>query len=222
MNHLVSCIMPTSGRRKYIPAAIECFMAQTHSAKELIVIDDGPDRVSDLIPSGGMVRYYHLQDRRSIGEKRNIAIGLAGGDYIAHWDDDDWSHPARLREQLKALIGAQGAIAGYSSMYFIDEAGEKAWIYKGDPNYALGTSLFYTRAYWKGGRFLDINVEEDNKFIERAQNSRGLVTRDAGDRMVARIHSRNTCDKKYLRQICTPADFAHVKGLLETSCSSLR
>lgn len=217
MNPLISCIMPTRERRKFIPAAIDCFLAQTYPNKELIIIDDGPDRVSDLIPPGGLIRYYHIQERRSVGEKRNIAINAAAGDYIAHFDDDDWSHPSRLKEQIKLLIGAQTSIVGYRSMYFLDETNKRAFVYMNDEElYALGTSLLYSRAYWKGGKFPDKYVSEDNDFISRAQRSRGLVVADANDRMVARIHSGNTSDKSiYGPPMWTAADFAFVRGLVK-------
>ncbi|MGY0036917.1 glycosyltransferase [Pedobacter sp. NJ-S-72] len=47
---LVSCIMPTANREKFIPFAIAYFMTQSYRNKELIIIDDGKESVAHLIP----------------------------------------------------------------------------------------------------------------------------------------------------------------------------
>ena len=47
---LVSCIMPTYNRRPFVPKAIEYFLRQDYPNRELIILDDGDDRVADLVP----------------------------------------------------------------------------------------------------------------------------------------------------------------------------
>ena len=42
---LVSCLMPTADRRRYVPGAIASFLAQDYEPRELIVLDDGQDSV---------------------------------------------------------------------------------------------------------------------------------------------------------------------------------
>jgi hypothetical protein len=46
---LVSAIMPTADRRPMVARAIAYFLRQNHRARELVVLDDGHDRVKDLI-----------------------------------------------------------------------------------------------------------------------------------------------------------------------------
>ena len=48
---LVSCVMPTHNRRDFILTAIDCFLNQTYPEKELVIVDDGSDRVKDIIPA---------------------------------------------------------------------------------------------------------------------------------------------------------------------------
>jgi len=47
---VVSCIMPTYNRRKFVPQAIRYFLRQSYEPKELLIIDDGSDPVNDLVP----------------------------------------------------------------------------------------------------------------------------------------------------------------------------
>jgi len=100
-NHpLVSCIMPTYNRRAFVPQAIAYFLRQDYANKELIIVDDGIDAVGDLVPADQHIRYIRLSQKTTLGVKRNIACEQARGTIIAHWDDDDWHAPHRLRYQV--------------------------------------------------------------------------------------------------------------------------
>lgn len=189
---LVTAIMPIYNRREFAECALKCYYAQTYPNKELVIVEDGPDDIRDLITDWTGVKYVRLDEKHSVGAKRNIACQHARGEYIVHWDSDDWSAPGRIAEQHKLLTKAQVAFVGYGSMLFIDEARRIAWLYSGEPNYALGTSFFYSKTYWRCHKFPDISEGEDNAFVESAQY---LVAVDAGDRMVARIHANNTSEK---------------------------
>src|SRR4051794_36348973 len=90
---LISCIMPTYNRRAYVPRAIEYFLRQDYPNKELIIVDDGTDPVSDLVPADERIRYIRLNVKQPIGTKRNLACQEARGSIIIHWDDDDWHAP---------------------------------------------------------------------------------------------------------------------------------
>ena len=45
---LVSCIMPTADRRRFVPQAIRNFLAQDYAERELVILDDGADSIADL------------------------------------------------------------------------------------------------------------------------------------------------------------------------------
>lgn len=47
------------------------------------------------------VTYVHVDGRRSIGEKRNIAVHHAKGNVIVHWDDDDFFREHRITTQVQ-------------------------------------------------------------------------------------------------------------------------
>ena len=76
---LVSCIMPTHGRRRFVPLAVRYYLRQDYPHLELIVVDDGPDPIADVIPDDPRIRYVRLDRRLSVGAKRNRAIAEARG-----------------------------------------------------------------------------------------------------------------------------------------------
>src|SRR6185437_10484062 len=99
---LASCIMPTAERRRFVPAAIQMFLAQSYTNSELVILDDGKDSVADCIPDNPRIRYYR-EPRRSLGMKHNRLVELARGEYILHWADDDYHAPWRVEYQVKHL-----------------------------------------------------------------------------------------------------------------------
>ncbi len=112
---------------------------------------------------------------------------------IVHWDSDDHSEPERIEDQLTRLNDSGFGLTGYHSMRFYD-VDKAEWLkYRGHPKYVLGTSMMYTRKFWKDNPFPDLNVGEDGEVTARA-NRRTSV--DAGDMMWARTHSGNTAVRK--------------------------
>jgi glycosyltransferase involved in cell wall biosynthesis len=157
---------------------------------ELLIIADGED-VRDLVPSNdARIRLIHLDEQRTIGEKRNFGCSRADGDVIAHWDDDDWSGPGRVARQLAMLEESGLQVAGFNSMRFTD--GENWWLYQGQPRYSLGTALCYRREWWQKIPFQLSNIGEDNHMVAAAQQAKQIVSEAAGDLMYATIHPGNT------------------------------
>lgn len=191
---LVSAIMPTAGRPEMAARAVEGFLAQTWPEKELVIVDD---RNRPSFPNGidhPLVRYFCFAGAFDIGGKRNLCCGRASGQIIAHWDDDDFSAPERLSDQLQRLIESGKSVTGYHSMRFTD--GQNWWKYEGTRDYSLGTSLCYRKAWWEMNKFPSLQVGEDNNFTANANAHRQLVTADAGDLMYATIHPGNTSPRK--------------------------
>jgi glycosyltransferase involved in cell wall biosynthesis len=170
-----------------LPKAIQCFQQQTYRRAELLILADGED-VRDLVPADNRIRIIHLAEQRNIGEKRNFGCSQAIGEVICHWDDDDWSAPGRLADQIDRM--GEFAVSGYHSMRFTD--GAKWWKYEGTMNYALGTSLCYRREWWSAHQFDAKNIGEDNAFVATASAARQLISADAGELMYATIHPGNT------------------------------
>ena len=104
MSLLISCVMPTKNRARFVPTAIRCFLRQTHPAKELLIVDDGTESILHLIPDDSRIRYIRTRENTPTGTKRNLGAALSSGDLIANWDDDDFSHPHRLEAPKAGLV----------------------------------------------------------------------------------------------------------------------
>lgn len=144
----------------------------------------------DLVPGDKNIRLIHLESAMQIGAKRNLGCAKAQGEIIAHWDDDDFSAPERLTDQINRLRESGKSVTGYHSMKFTD--GERWWQYAGALHYSLGTSLCYSRNYWKSNPFPAMQVGEDNALVASAWRQGQLATADAGELMYATNHPNNT------------------------------
>ena len=190
----MTCLCLTKDRRQWLPQAIECFRRQTYSNAELLILADGAD-VRDLVPDDTRIRLIHLEGPVVIGDKRNFGCERAAGDVIAHFDDDDYSAPGRLAEQIQQLRESGKAVTGFHSMRFVAADGQW-WQYDGTAGYALGTSLCYRRGWWRNHPFPGLQIGEDNAMVAMAHAAGELVTADAGELMHATIHPGNTSPRK--------------------------
>ncbi len=93
---LVSIILPTYNRQKFLAQAFASIRAQLHTHWELIIVDDGSsDDSAELISAlvegiEDKVRFIQ-QENQGPAVARNTGIKLAKGDYIAFFDsDDEW------------------------------------------------------------------------------------------------------------------------------------
>ena len=177
-----------------MPKAIACYQSQTYQRRELLILADG-ESVRDLIPlDDPSIRLVEIAGNTRIGAKRNLGCEKADGEIVAHFDDDDFSAPERLSDQVSRLIASNLPVTGYREMQFRD--GAQAWLYTGTPLFVLGTSLCYRRDYWRAHRFMEIQMGEDNHFVHDAAAAGQLAPAPAGDLMWASIHAGNTSPRQ--------------------------
>ena len=211
---LVSCIMPTYNRRKFVPLAIEQFLAQDYSDKELIIIDDGKDRIMDLVPTAENIRYYYFEKRQNVGLKRNRACELANGTLIAHWDDDDWCHSRRISVQVALLENIQTDLVGVARPYYYDMRTKTAFQYKGIPNGKWVTYLMYRKHLWQKSRYCSSRVGEDTRFISKIDKKRIHAMKDE-EIGVCVIHGENVCPKQTRNSIWRSIPVSKIEKIVE-------
>jgi glycosyltransferase involved in cell wall biosynthesis len=194
---LISCIMPTANRRRFVPEAIRLFRAQDHAEKELIIVDDGEDPVTDLIPADPQIRYIRNRKRQSVGAKRNLACTEARGEIIVHWDDDDWYSAWRLSYQLRELLESDADLNGLGRVVFMDRSRGRVWEYihpLGAAPWVHGATMCYRKSVWEQSPFPEVNVGEDTRFIANLRSARILALPETGI-FVGLIHGANTSPK---------------------------
>jgi glycosyltransferase involved in cell wall biosynthesis len=218
---LVSCIMPTANRRRFVPAAIGMFLAQDYPEKELVILDDGEDAVEDLVPPRPELRYIRVGRRRSLGAKRNEACAAAQGDIILHWDDDDWYAPTRLRYQVGNLLAAGADLCGIDRVFFIDPRAGQAWEYiypTGAAPWVHGATLCYRRDFWREHPFPEINIGEDTRFVMSAHGANIQVQPD-NRFFVGLVHDANTSPKRVRDARWQPRSFQMIESIMRGEMS---
>lgn len=107
---LVSGIMVTGTDKNRLPLAIAAcrsFSDQTWPTKELVIVNDGGwSLIAELPPDlrkrfGDNIREIQPAGKRTLGALRNIGLAEMRGEYAVQFDDDDWSHPARIAYQMQ-------------------------------------------------------------------------------------------------------------------------
>ena len=216
MPPLVSCLMPTCNRRPFVGRAVAQFLAQDYPDRELIVVDDGSDRIADLMPADPRVRLLRSEHRLAVGAKRNLACEAAHGDILLHWDDDDWMAPWRVSYQVRELEARGAQVCGLARLYFYEPETRRAWEYvypDGVRGWVAGGTLCYRRDVWRAHRFAEINEGEDTRFVWNLRGVPLLALDDPGF-YVATIHGGNTSRKKTVEKRYRPCPPEVVEAIM--------
>jgi glycosyltransferase involved in cell wall biosynthesis len=206
MKPFVSVLTPTYNRRKFIPAAIAMYKAQTYpkDRMEWIIIDDGTDKVGDLFAEAAKtipnIKYISLPDKLLIGQKRNLLNDNAKGDIMVAMDDDDYYPPDRV-SHVVTRFASQPTIqlAGASEMYLYFRTDGK--IIKAGPynqNHCTNGTMAYRRAYMLSHRYDEKQTHaEEKSFLDDYKNP--MIQLDPFKCILVMCHSDNTFDKNNLR-----------------------
>jgi O-antigen biosynthesis protein len=182
---LISCIMPTRDRPRFVRQAIAYFLRQDYPCRELIVLDDSiiDGTLAELTASDPRIQLVPVPRGMSIGAKRNRGAELARGSIIAQWDDDDWYSPRRLSEQAAPLLAGEADITALDAGVWFDLERWEFWkasdslhrrLFVGDVH---GGTLVFRREVWqKLSKYPDRSIAEDAMFLRGAQ-SRGARLR---------------------------------------------
>jgi glycosyltransferase involved in cell wall biosynthesis len=92
-----------------IRRAVESALAQTWTAREIVVVDDGSaDGSGTVVEAIGRthdeIRLIRHGKNRGVAEARNSVLAHARGTFIAFFDDDDKSTPDRLEQQYRRIV----------------------------------------------------------------------------------------------------------------------
>ncbi len=129
----VSVIIPCYNGSEDVTGAIDCALAQTNCAAEVLVINDGStDRSAEVLDSyGDRIRAIH-QSNKGLAATRNVGIELARGEWVAFLDHDDLWLPGKLESQLK-VAADQNADVVYTNTENFGEI-DRIDTVRSDPN----------------------------------------------------------------------------------------
>lgn len=130
---LISCLCVTERRVPLLQRAVACFLAQTWPARELVVLHEAADTATQAWLQGHphpLIRPLAVPSspRLALGTKRQLSLEAARGDYVATWDDDDWSAPTRLAEQMQVIRDSGRAACVLHQWLVMDQALGQVWL----------------------------------------------------------------------------------------------
>jgi glycosyltransferase involved in cell wall biosynthesis len=119
---LVSAVIPTRDRPDLVCCAVWSALNQTYSNMEVVVVVDGPSRVTvETLESLRDSRLTIIELGESVGgsEARNVGVRKAKGSWIAFLDDDDEWLPEKIEMQVALANTIHGPLA-FVACRFVD------------------------------------------------------------------------------------------------------
>ena len=211
---LVSICTPTFNRRPFIKTLIKCFEHQTYpkDKMEWIIIDDGTDKIEDLVKDIPQVKYYKYDEQMVLGKKRNIMHEKCSGDIIVYMDDDDYYPPERVSHSVEMLLSHPKALcAGASEIYiYFKHINQMYQFGPYGPNHATaGTFAFKKELLNDHSYDDDAALAEEKHFLKNYTVP--FVQLEPKKTILVFSHIHNTFDKKTLLDnphpdYCKPSD----------------
>ena len=197
----VSICTPTFNRRPFWEYTIKCFMHQNYpkDRMEWIIIDDGTDKIKDLVSHIPQVKYYEYDGKMTLGKKRNIMHDKSTGEIIVYMDDDDYYPPERVSHAVNMLVTHPSALcAGASEIYIWFKHIQKMYQFGPyGPNHATAGTFAFKRELLKDHRYEDTaSLAEEKAFLKNY--SVPFVQLEPKKTILVFSHIHNTFDKKKL------------------------
>jgi len=197
----VSICTPTFNRRPFVPMMLKCFEHQTYPKDriEWIIIDDGTDKIEDLVKHIPQVRYFKYDEKLTLGKKRNLSNEKAIGEIIVYMDDDDYYPPERVSHAVETLKNSPHALcAGSSSMLIYFKHINKMYQFGPyGPNHSTAATFAFKRELLKKTKFNEDAAVAEEKFFLKDYTI-PFVQLDSTKSIIVFSHVHNSFDKKEL------------------------
>lgn len=210
----VSVCTPTFNRRPFFSTIIKCFDNQTYpkDRMEWIIVDDGTDKIEDIVKEHPLVKYFKYDEKMPLGKKRNIMHQKARGSIIVYMDDDDYYPPERVSHAVEMLLKNPEALcAGSSEMYiYFKDTDQMIQFGPYGPNHATAGTFAFRKELLREHKYNnDACLAEEREFLKGYTVP--FVQLDPMKVILVFSHRHNTFDKRTLLN----DPFSHVMRLSE-------
>lgn len=124
---LVSVIVPVYGVEQFVERCIYSLLAQTWQDMEIIIVDDcSTDKSMDIVESVVAQHPYrnihilHHDRNKGLPAARNTGLEAAQGEYLFHFDADDYAEPEMITHMAEKAMATDADIV-YSDWYLAYE-----------------------------------------------------------------------------------------------------
>jgi glycosyltransferase involved in cell wall biosynthesis len=166
------------------------------------------------------VTYVHDPSTMTVGDKRNLLVERSRGQYIVHFDDDDYYAPDYVSYMLTMATQLNAELVKLSAFFLfhinchtyaycdlrITDGLHFTWskdflrghVIRADCNSFLadnslgyGFSYVYKRILWEGHHFSSLDWDEDRTFAKQINSSRVIALPDTVGLCIHMLHPDN-------------------------------
>jgi len=174
---LVSILLLTYNRARYLKDAIASVIKQTHTNWELIIIDDGStDSTKEVVQSFGesRIRYVRHAENAGLHARRKESLGYVKGEFVAVLDSDDyWVDEDKLAFQVAHLEEQTECVLIGTFAILVDETGTQI----GQRDFATGDHSIRERILQKN-QFIHSSVLMRTATLKKTRGYQPLLAED--------------------------------------------
>ena len=166
---------------------------------EWIIVDDGTDKIGDLVKDIPFVKYIAVEEKMLLGKKRNFmhqqCTFTEDSAIVVYIDDDDYYPPERVSHAVDKLVHSKMECAGSSELYLWFNDLEK--MYKVGPyaqNHATAGTFAFRRSLLKTCSYEEEAILSEEKYFLKDYTI-PMVQLDSKKTILVVCHSQNTFDK---------------------------
>jgi glycosyltransferase involved in cell wall biosynthesis len=195
---MVSCLCVTRSKVNFLRRAINSFLNQTYSNKELVILYDEDDIATRnylKTIKNDIVKCLEIPSnpKMSLGNLRNLSVDFAYGDYICQWDDDDWYHEDRIEIQMKCILKSHKNACFLAYWFMFDMTKKRAFLSPVGP--WPGSMICKKDILSASIRYSDIKRHEDFEVMKSLIVKKCAIPVIMPSLYIYVYHGNNTFDK---------------------------
>lgn len=172
MKPVISVIVPTYNRAKYLSRCIRSVLKQSESSRdyEIIVVDDGSTDETEVVLDAfsSVVRMVRNDENQGLPASLNRALEIVEGEFVVRVDSDDYVNRYFL-SCLRAFLVLNEGVDAVASDYLIVDDQERILSRESAKQSPIGCGILLrtTDIISLGGYNEEYLVHEDREFMQR-------------------------------------------------------
>lgn len=166
----VSVLTITKNRKKIFPLTIHVWNEYIYPYEKLewVIIDDGEEDLTELLPQDGRVKYLRTDPFKTLGEKRNYGVEQCSYDYVCVMDDDDVYFPDSIIAKVKCLLHYPKKQCVYSNPIGVYNVKNKSsQVIKTEKICFPEATMLFTKKFWNSSQYGEVDSEEGKKLVNQ-------------------------------------------------------
>jgi len=200
----VSICTLTHNRSRFLKRLQGCIERQTYPLEKIewVILDDSNQYSGSIelsTPTPITIKYQRINNKLTLGGKRNLSHRLCSGEILIYMDDDDYYFPERVEHAVHQLVNNNRQMAGSTTLpiFFLED--DQLWISGPFGNNHATAGTFAMTKEFSLSRHYDNSAtcNEEKSFLNEYQTD--IIQLDPNRTMICISHDSNTFDKRRMR-----------------------